>query len=96
MRDYEMMFILSPMLNEEETTAAIERVGALVTGNGGEVSKTEPWGKRRLAYPIAHFRDGQYVLMQFKLNPAAQLEIERTLRISEDVIRHLIIRLDDK
>ena len=96
MRDYEMMFILNPMLDEEATKAAMDKVGTLVTGNGGEVSKLDPWGKRRLAYPIKHFRDGQYVLMHFKMDPAAIVQLERTLQITDDVLRDLIVRLDEK
>lgn len=96
LRDYEMMFILNPMLDEETTKAAMDRVSTLVTSNGGEVSKMDPWGKRRLAYPIKHFRDGQYVLMQFKMDPAAVVQFERSLQITDDVLRDLIVRLDEK
>jgi small subunit ribosomal protein S6 len=90
-----MMYILRPELDEAAVAAAIAKVSELVTSNGGEVTKAEPWGRRRLAYPIKQCRDGQYVLMQFKLGPAVVTEVERTLRISEDVIRYLVIRLDD-
>ena len=95
MHQYEMMYIVRPELDEETVAAAIAKVSDLVTTNGGEVAKAEPWGRRRLAFPIKQCRDGQYVLMQFKLDPAALAEVERTLRISEDVIRYLVIRLDD-
>ena len=96
MRDYEMMVIVRPDLDEEGLNAAVARVTELITSNGGEVTKNDPWGKRRLAYPIKHFREGQYVLMHIKLEPAALATVERTLRISEDVIRYLVIRLDEK
>lgn len=89
-----MMYILRPELDEAAVTAATAKVSALVTGNGGEVTKSDLWGRRRLAYPIKQCRDGQYVLMQYKLDPAAGTEVERTLRISEEVIRYLVIRLD--
>ena len=92
MHDYEMMYILRPELDEAAVAAAIAKVSALVTGNGGEVTKAEPWGRRRLAYPIKQCREGQYVLMQYKVDPKAVTEIERTLRISEEVIRYLVIR----
>ena len=95
MHQYEMMYIVRPELDEAAIAGAVAKLSELVTGNGGEVSKAEPWGRRRLAYPIKQCRDGQYVLMQFKLDPAALAEVERTLRISEDVIRYLVIRLDD-
>jgi small subunit ribosomal protein S6 len=90
-----MMYIIRPDLDEAAVAAAIAKVSALVTGNGGEVTKAEPWGRRRLAYPIQTHREGQYALMQFKLDPTAVEEVERTLRINEDVIRYLVIRLDD-
>ena len=95
LREYEMMYIVRPELDEAGLTGAIEKVSGLVTGNGGEVIKADPWGRRRLAYPIKSCREGQYVLTQFKLDPAATTELERGLRITEDVIRHLIIRLGD-
>ena len=95
LHEYEMMYILRPELDEAAVADAIAKVSALVTANAGEVVKAEPWGRRRLAYPIKQCRDGQYVLMQFKLDPKASVELERTLRISENVIRYLIIRLDD-
>ena len=95
MHDYEMMYILRPELDEEAIGAATAKISAMVTSNGGEVTKAEPWGRRRLAYPIEQCRDGQYVLMQYKLDPAASTEMERILRISEEVIRYLVIRLDN-
>ena len=95
MHEYEMMYILRPELDEAAVAAAISKVSAVVTSNGGEVTKAEPWGRRRLAYPIKQCRDGQYVLMQYKLDPKASTELERTLRISEEVIRYLVIRLDE-
>jgi small subunit ribosomal protein S6 len=94
LHEYEMMYILRPDMDEEAVAASMARVSGLVTTNGGEVTKSEPWGRRRLAYPIKQHRDGQYVIMQFKLDPKASTEVERLLHISEEVIRYLIIRLD--
>jgi small subunit ribosomal protein S6 len=95
LHQYEMMYIVRPELDEETVAAAIAKVSGLVTTNGGEVTKADPWGRRRLAYPIKQCHDGQYVLMQFKLDPKTLAEVERSLRISEEVIRYLVIRLDD-
>jgi small subunit ribosomal protein S6 len=95
LHQYEMMYIVRPELDEETVAANIAKVSDLVTNNGGEVAKAEPWGRRRLAYPIKQCHDGQYVLMQFKLDPAALPEVERTIRINENVIRYLVIRMDD-
>lgn len=91
-----MMYLLRPELDEAGAAAAIAKMSELVTANGGEVSKAETWGpRRRLAYPIKTCREAQYVLMQFKLDPQALAEVERTVRITDDVIRYLVIRLDD-
>ena len=95
MHEYEMMYILRPELDEAAVAAAIAKVSELVTGRGGEVTKAEPWGRRRLAYPIKLCREGQYVLTQYKLDPKALADMESTLRISDEVIRYLVIRLDD-
>lgn len=94
LHEYEMMYILRPELDEEGVQASIEKISALVAANGGEVTKTEPWGRRRLAYPIKDCRDGQYVLMHYKLEPKATTELERTLRITDEVLRYLVVRLD--
>ena len=95
MHEYEMMYILRPDLDEAAMAAAIAKVSGLVTAKSGEVTKAEPWGRRRLAYPIKQCHEGQYVLMQFKLDPQALTEMERALRISEEVVRYLVIRVDD-
>src|SRR5689334_4926477 len=95
-RDYEMLYILNPELGEENLPAAIDKVNNLVTrlgGEMGEVNQTAPWGKRRMTYQINKSQDGFYVLANFRLDPAQTDELERDLRISEDVFRHLLISL---
>ena len=91
--DYEMVLVISPEVAEEELEAAIENVSRFITGKGGVISDIERWGKRRLAYPIRRFVEGSYVLTRFKLKPAFGRELEANLRISEEVLRHLLIRL---
>ncbi len=91
---YELVLVISPEVTEEEFEAAIENVSRFITDNGGIVSDIERWGKRRLAYPIRHFVEGSYVLTRFKLKPASHKELESNLRISEEVLRHMLIRLD--
>jgi small subunit ribosomal protein S6 len=93
--DYELVLIISPESTEEESEAAIESVSRFITGKGGVVADIERWGKRRLAYPIRHFVEGSYVLAKFKLPPAFGKELEGNLRISEEVLRHLLIRLGE-
>lgn len=95
MRDYELIFIVQPDVDDQGLDAVVERVGAIITGQGGEVSKTEPWGKRRLAYPIRRFRDGYYVRMETKLQPDSIREIEHDFRLTEPLMRHLIVRMDE-
>jgi len=75
--------------------ALIDKVSQFVTDKGGTVSSVERWGKRKLAYPIDHFIEGNYVLSKFRLKPALGRELKANLQISEEVLRHLLIRLSD-
>ena len=93
LQDYELVLIISPEVGDEALDATIDNVSKFITGSGGTISNVERWGKRRLAYPIKHFAEGSYVLTQFKLKPALSKEFEANLRISEDVLRHLLIKL---
>lgn len=92
-----MMYILSPELGDENYPAAIEKVNNLISklgGEVGEINQSAPWGKRRLAYPIEKFNDGFYVIANFKLTPAQTTELERSMGLNEEVLRHLLISLD--
>jgi len=93
LQDYELVLIISPEVGDEALDATIDSVSKFITGSGGTISNVERWGKRRLAYPIKHFTEGSYVLTQFKLKPALSKEFEANLRISEEVLRHLLIKL---
>jgi small subunit ribosomal protein S6 len=93
LQDYELVLIVSPEVKEEALQATIDNVSKFVTGSGGAISNVERWGKRRLAYPIKHFMEGSYVLTQFKMKPVLSKELEANLRISEEVLRHLLIKL---
>ena len=95
LRDYELVLIISPELADEVLEATVDSVSKFVTESGGAVSDVERWGKRKLAYPLKHFMEGNYVLARFKMNPASGKQLEANLRISEDVLRHLLIRLDE-
>ncbi|MFC1982074.1 30S ribosomal protein S6 [Chloroflexota bacterium] len=94
LRDYEMVLIISPDVDEEEFEAKIDNVSRFITEKGGVISDIERWGKRRLAYPIRRFVEGSYVLTRFKLKPEFGKELEANLRISDEVLRHLLIRLN--
>ena len=95
MRDYELVLIISPEVTEEDVPAAIDKVGEFITSRGGEVTATDRWGKRRLAYPIKRFRDGNYVISQLKLEPGMTTELEANLQISESILRHLLVRVNN-
>ena len=91
--DYELVFIISPEIAEEELSATIDRVSRFITEREGVISDVEQWGKRRLAYPVKHFEEGSYILTRFKSKPAQNKELEANLKISENVLRHLVIKL---
>jgi len=91
--DYELVVVVKTEAEEEGYEAAIESVNNYVTGHGGIISDIERWGKRKLAYPIKHYGEGNYVLTRFQMKPEHNRELESNLRISEDVIRHLLIKL---
>ena len=95
-RDYELGFILNPEVSEEQTRAILERIEQIVSKRDGQVVKVNQWGRRRLAYPIQHHRDGYYAFIDMILTPETVLELDRTLKVSEEVIRHLITRRDPK
>lgn len=94
LQDYELVLIISPEVGDEALDATIENVvSKFITGSGGAISNVERWGKRRLAYPIKHFTEGSYVLTHFKLKPALSKEFEANLGISEEILRHLLIKV---
>jgi len=95
-RDYELGFILTPEVNEEQTRTMLERIEQIVNNHGGQVMRVNQWGRRRLAYPIQHSRDGFYVFIDMVLTPETVSELDRMLKVSEEVLRHLIKRRDPK
>ena len=95
MRDYELVVILSPELAEEDVPAAIDRLSQLISDRGGEVKDVDRWGRRKLAYPINKHLEGNYLVTQVRLEPDRTSDVEAGLRISEEVLRHLLIRVGD-
>lgn len=93
-RDYELMLILPSELEEAASQDTIQRVRGFITTHGGEIEAFEPWGRRRLAYPIRHHRDGIYHLARFTLGPDHAPELDRTLLRNEQVLRHLLVRVE--
>ena len=92
LRDYEMVVILSPDIGDDVIGESLERLSENITTRGGEVVDVNHWGRRRLAYPILSHLEGNYVVSQVKLDPDQLPNLESNLRISEEVIRHLIVR----
>ena len=95
MRNYELMFILHPDLDEANVEANVERVKSWVTESGGSVIKQELWGKRRLSYKIRKQAEGIYVLLQASLEPTFTSEMERNLRLTEQIMRFLLTAMDE-
>ena len=91
--DYELIYIISPEAVDDKLDAVIDNVSRFITSKGGVISDVEQWGKKRLAYPIKRFEEGSYILTRFQLNPEQNKELEINLKNSEDVIRHLLIKL---
>ena len=90
-----MVMIISPDVPEEEVPGTIEKVGQFITGRGGEVAEVNHWGRRKLAYPISRCTEGNYVLTQFKLDPTQVAGLEANLELTEEVIRHLVVRREE-
>lgn len=95
-RDYELGFILNPEVSEEQSNAILERIRQIVNNNDGQVVRVSQWGRRRLAYPIQHQRDGFYVFFDMILTPETVSELDRNLKVTEEILRHIIIRRDPK
>ena len=94
---YELMYIINPVLSEEQTKDIVQRVTAYLSDNGADVVQVSETGSQRLAYPIEKKRNGYYVIVNFRLaNPVALPKLERSLRINDDVMRHLVLRYDAK
>jgi small subunit ribosomal protein S6 len=96
MSDYEVTYILRPSLEESEVEQRVNAIAETLRSQGGEVNGIERLGKKRLAYEIQDVREGNYVVMQFRSAAPASRELERQLKLHEDVLRALIVRLDAK
>jgi len=90
---YETIFVINPSLNEEENKQVVERFTSLI-GENGEISKVDEWGKRRLAYAIEDFTEGYYVYVSFESKPDFPAELDRIYKITDAVIRSIIVALD--
>jgi len=91
---YEVMFIAKP-LEDAEVDPIAEFVSNLIKKNGGNVEKVDRWGKRHLAYPVKKQTDGNYVLINFEADPAVIKEIDRVMKIQDNILKHLIVKIDE-
>lgn len=91
MREYELTIIVHPELDEAAFNEIVERVAGWITEDGGEIIKTDNWGKRQLAYPIRKLNEGQYVMFHAKMNPQLGKTIERNLGYMETILRFMLI-----
>lgn len=94
MRDYELAIIVSPNIETEGVTAVVEKVSELVGVINGKVTSVDVWGRRALAYAIDNHREGTYVLLQANMPPAGLTELERNLKLSEEIIRYLLVKVE--
>jgi small subunit ribosomal protein S6 len=86
------MYILQPTLSADEQTALVDRFADLITSMDGSVEKTDRWERRQLAYELKGFRDGYYVLVDFQGDPALITEMDRQMKLTEPILRHMILR----
>ncbi len=93
---YELVYIVRPTVDEEALTAVNGRVEKIIAGQGGEITKRDDWGKRRLAYPITKFTEGFYSVLQLNLPATAVRELERSLKLTEEILRYLVVRLESE
>ncbi len=94
MRRYELMLVIRPDVADDKSQALVDRTTRGISAAGGQIVKVAPWGRRRLAYPIDRHREGSYHIILFEASPEAIVELEHTLLITEEVLRHLVTRVD--
>lgn len=96
MRPYEVMIIYEAGMEEDAIRVAVDRSADLVRSRGGTPGRIDRWGRRRLAYEIRHQREGYYVLMEMSAEPDAMAELDRSLLLADEVLRHKVVRLPDR
>ncbi|HCS73973.1 MAG TPA: 30S ribosomal protein S6 [Clostridiales bacterium] len=96
MNKYESIYVIRPTVEEEGIKALVERFSNLIQQEGGQVENVDEWGKRRLAYPIDDLNEGYYVLVNFSAESDLPEELERNYKITDDILRYLTIRIDEK
>ena len=96
MKAYELLFFVSPTIDDETRAAVMKRIDTTISAADGQVDNVEEWGKRKLAYEIDGLTDGDYTLIDFHADPQSIAELDRVLRITDAVVRHMIVRRTDR
>ncbi|MBQ9014855.1 MAG: 30S ribosomal protein S6 [Firmicutes bacterium] len=96
MTNYELMFIIDPALEEEAKAATVEAVKGIIETEGEVIGEADVWGMRKLAYPIRKKSEGYYVVIEFQAPPTLPKELDRRLKISDNIMRHMIVNKDEK
>jgi len=96
MKAYELLLMLNPSLEEDARAAVLDRIQGVITADGGVVDAVDGWGKRKLAFEIDKVTEGEYVLVDFHTIPAAIAELDRVLRITDPVIRFMLVHREDR
>ena len=95
MRDYELVAVISPEVDEEGVSKIVDKVTQSINSRGGAVEEIKKWGRRKLAYPIRKFMEADYVLARFKLMPKSVKELEGEISASRDILRYLVVKVED-
>jgi small subunit ribosomal protein S6 len=96
LREYEILYIVRADLDDDKVQDIVKRVNTLIEKSGGSVDRTNIWGKRKLAYEVKHQKEGSYILQDFQIGPERVPELEAALKITEEVLRHLIVRKPER
>lgn len=96
MKAYELLFFVDPAIDDESRLAANKRIENVIADHGGKVDKADNWGKRKLAYEIHGLTDGDYTLVDFHADPASIAELDRVMRITDAIERHMIVCREDR
>ena len=96
MKAYELLFFVAPTISDETRLAVMKRIEATIAEGEGKIDNVEDWGKRKLAYEINGLTEGDYTLIDFHADPAEVAELDRVLRISDVVVRHMIVKREDR
>lgn len=94
LQDYELALIFSPELTEDGLETSVNKISQFITERNGTLAEVAKWGKKKLAYPIRHFLEGNYVVARFQMSPKLMRELEASLQISEDLLRYLLTRVN--